>query len=389
MFYSLVFVFLCLFSIIEIFNKSRYNNKLFIIASLILLIISGFRYETGGDWQSYTLVFEQIESIWDILKGNNNGFYTHNIEIGFKLLVSFAKGIINNVQFLFFIVSCILVFFLYKSIRTYSKYAILSLIIYYSTLYFQLDFIAIRQGIAVMIFFYSIKFIYEKNKIKYFTFIFIAGLFHTTAFLLLPLYYFLGRSYSTAKICVVFFVSNLLYLLNIRWLTGTLTLLIPQLSGIISFKMEQYSLDSARSISFGFFINIILFILFMIRKKYLLKNKYFNIFFNIFLLYIVVYLVFFELLVISNRFRLYFSISQVILLPMVVYSFKKISNKIYIYIYVIMFSFMSSRFIYLEQIGGIAYNPYQNYVIYKIFGLESTGVKRLEISDENYENNKN
>ena len=54
-----------------------------------------------------------------------------------------------------------------------------------------------------------------------------------------------------------------------------------------------------------------------------------------------------------------------------------------------MFSFMSSRFIYLEQIGGIAYNPYQNYVIYKIFGLESTGVKRLEISDENYENNKN
>ena len=177
-------------------------------------------------------------------------------------------------------------------------------------------------------------------------------------------------------------------ILNIRWLHSILTFVLPFFLGPIALKMQVYSADVGRGLSVGFFINILLFVLYYFNRIKLQKNPYFNLFFNLFLLYVFIYSALFELFEVSNRFRLYFSISQIILLPMLVFTYKKSLNKLLAFMFVVFFSFFSARHVFLEHVGGIAYNPYQNYLIYKAFDLQSTGTKRLEISDQNYDNKK-
>lgn len=388
MFYLFLFLLFCLISFVEIFNNSKYSKELYLFTVLILLFISGLRYETGGDWQSYTEIFSIIEPFDELVNGKGSTFVNHNIEFGFRLLISLAKMIVDDCQFFFFMISSISIFLLYKSLAYYTPYPQLSLILYFSILFFMLDMVAIRQGVAVMIFLFSLRFVHKKDFKRYFIAIIIASSFHLTSLLLLPLYLFLNKRFNSITIISFFIISCLIMILNIRWLHSILTFILPLFLGPIALKMQVYSADVGRGVSVGFFINMLLFILYYFNRVKLRKNPYFDLFFNLFLLYVFIYSALFELFEVSNRFRLYFSISQIVLLPMLVFTYKKSLNKLLVFMFVVFFSFFSGRHVFLEQIGGIAYNPYQNYLIYKAFDLESTGTKRLEISDQNYDNKK-
>ena len=88
--------------------------------------------------------------------------------------------------------------FAYVYILRYSPYTYLSLLIFYSfgTYYFT-TFNAMRQVVVVYVFFYSLKYIEEKSFFKYIISILLcAYFFHTTAILLLPLYFILQYNYS-------------------------------------------------------------------------------------------------------------------------------------------------------------------------------------------------
>ena len=55
------------------------------------MLTAGLRYETGGDWTSYTSIFESIEPIDEVLTGQATAIDTLPIEIGYKYLNSIVR----------------------------------------------------------------------------------------------------------------------------------------------------------------------------------------------------------------------------------------------------------------------------------------------------------
>ena len=101
-----------------------------------------------------------------------------------------------------------------------------------------------------------------------------------------------------------------------------------------------------------------------------------------FLLSLVLYYYCFELVEVSNRVRFFFLISIVALLPIILEYIIHWSNQLGVYFVVVLYCFSFSMHIFTEQPRAVAYNPYQNYIEYKIHPRPSTGKQRLEKSHQ-------
>ena len=66
-----------------------------------------------------------------------------------------------------------------------------SILIYYCSMFFLYDFIAIRQALSMAIFMISIPFIIDRKFFHYVALIAIASMIHLSALVLIPLYFFI------------------------------------------------------------------------------------------------------------------------------------------------------------------------------------------------------
>jgi hypothetical protein len=154
--------------------------------------------------------------------------------------------------------------------------------------------------------------------------------------------------------------------------------------GIIRMYISSNTYGVNRVLSVGVFINFLLFILYYRHRHELRYFKYYTIFFNLFMINVVVFFVFYELIEISNRYRFYFLLSNVVLLPYLITIYKDAGFKVVTYAGIIAFSFLYGRAVFLEQPSAIAFNPYHNYLYHKIFYTKSDGLERLLKSDREY-----
>lgn len=391
MYYSTIFIFILGLSYCGIkFNINRNTKTIFYILSILsLFITAGFRYETGGDWTSYTQIFDMIAPIDKVISGHSGNFNSIPLELGYKILNSICRYICDNVQFLFFIVAGIISTFLCISIPKYSPLPILSVLIYYGILFFALDMIVIRQAIAVSIVFYSYRYIQSREKLKYMLCILFAILFHISSLFLIPIYWICHKHYSSRKLTIAFSIFLIIYFLRIQWLTGTIQFAIQIITGSdLIGKISAYTTNGTfavqRGFSLGMIINIFLFPIFLLQRKSLEKYKYFNLFLNLFICYLFVYFCMFELVEISSRLKYYFMDSLIILLPIWVANYRTTANKILSCTLVGAFSFMYCKAQLLEQPIASAFNPYQNYIVHLITGEKSTGYERLRKSDNEF-----
>ena len=390
MYYACIFALLTLFSFCELFGIRTIRKKAFYgISFLLLMLTAGLRYETGGDWTSYTSIFESIEPIDEVLTGQATAIDTLPIEIGYKYLNSIVRFFYDNVQLLFFIVAACISILIFKTFPIYAPLPQLSVTVYFGILFFSLDMIAIRQGMAVAILFYTYRFIEERDWKKFLTAIVLASLFHLSALLVFPLYFLVYRRFSTRFLCFSFLIFLAVFFLRFNWLTElfqwSLNLISgPDLAHKITTYLTRDAYAAQRGITFGLLINIGIFIILILSRKTMDKYHYFNLFLNLFMCYLFVYFCMFELVELSNRLKYYFMISLAILLPIWVYSYKNKANRLISYAFVCWFSFMYCRAPLLELPISAAFNPYQNYIIYSLTGKKSTGYERLMKSDEEF-----
>lgn len=356
---------------------------------VLIFFTSGLRYETGGDWTSYTEIFQTIESIDKVIDGHGENFKSIPLETGFKYLNSISRFICDNVQFLFFTVAFIISLLLFVSIPKYSPLPILSVLIYFGVLFFSLDMIVIRQGIAVSIVFFSYRYILQQSLLRYLILVIIASLFHVSALLLVPIYWICRKRYSSKGLVITFVIFLIIYFFRIQWLNGTFQFVLNILTGSdIAGKVYAYTTRDAyavqRGFSLGMIINVLLFPLFIYIRKSIEHYKYFNLFLNIFVCYLFVYFCMFEFVEISSRLKYYFMISLIILLPMWVSNYRKLFNRSLSCIIVCLFSLMYCKAQLFELPIASAFNPYQNYIIYMLFDKKSTGYERLMKSDNEF-----
>jgi transmembrane protein EpsG len=389
MFYFLIFLILCVFSLLEITSMERVYKRIFLIISFLLMwFIAGLKFEMGGDWPSYTQFFKEVEPIGQVLSTDAPIYQMSYMEPAYKLLNALVKSLGGSMQLVFFILAFLNSCLLFKALRLYCLYPILGVLIYYCSIYFPLDMIAIRQAVAVQLFFLSLFYIYERRFWPFFLLMCFAFLFHRSAILLFPLYFLVHQQRSNRFYLITFIVCISVFFFEIQWLSALLNLVADFIgghtSGIIKMYLSSNTYGVNRVFSVGVVINFLLFLLYFLNRHQLRKFKYFNLFFNLFMINIFVFFVCYELIEISNRYRFYFLLSNVILLPYFITLYKDIALKLVSYAGILVFSFLYGRAVFMEEPSAIAFNPYQNYLIHVIFETKSDGMERLRKSDKEY-----
>lgn len=390
MFYLICFGILFLLAVLNVQMHDKLSSQILSGLSAILLIcIAGLRYETGGDWDNYTKLFAYYPSFGRLI-GHPADLWEQTTEEGFTLLCALIKSLGGTVQHLFFVVTFINITLITSALHKYTKYPVVALLCYYGILYFQLEMIYIRQATAVALCFFALQYIQPKKIVPYMLFILLACTFHRVAVLMIPLYFFLDRKLPKWVYLVVIGAGALLMLAGIPWIQTIFLTVAGWLGENYEAKAEMYTEEAMfavkRGLSIGFVLNLAIFIVVVYFKKKIDALPNGTIMLNMFAISLVLYYYCFELVEVSNRTRMFFFIGIIALLPMVLEVLPLFMERLAGLIIVALYCFSFSRGIFLEVPQAAAYNPYQNYIEYKIHPRPSTGKQRLEQSNKAFRN---
>lgn len=390
MFYLICFIILLVLAVLNVQMHDKLSTQVLSgIASLMLIGIAGLRYETGGDWDAYTQMFANFPSFSRLI-GHPIELTQQVVEEGFVLLNAFVKSLGGTVQHLFFIVTSINILLITSALHKYTKYPVVSLMCYYGILYFNLEMIYIRQATAVAMCFFALQYIKPHKIVPYMLMIVLACTFHRVAALMIPLYFLLDRRIATWIYVTVISVGAVLMLIGVPWIQTIFLTVAGWLGENYTEKAEMYVENAMfavnRGLSIGFILNLLILVAVMIFKKRIDALPYGTIMLNMFALSLVLYYYCFELIEVSNRVRLFFFIGVIALLPMVLEVMPLFLERLAGLVVIALYCFSFSRFIFLEMPQAAAYNPYQNYIEYKIYPRPSTGKQRLDQSKQFFKN---
>lgn len=388
--YLFIFLLLLFFSFLEISNvSSRKLKVLHIVIVLVFLFVAGLRYETGVDWLAYENYFDEVVPLNEAFNFNtfSNAFLT--LDGGYYLLNSIVKMLGGNIQIVFFIVSLTTIFLLIKNLKYYSNHVLTGLLIYYPFFFFIFDMSGIRQGLAIQIVLFSVKYITQKRFSKFLFFIILATGIHWTALILLPLYIFANKRISVGYTVFLFLISIVVFTFKIKWMGAILGDLVGQLNAftMLSNKLTVYTTNDVFSQErvwdmysvYNFLrITLIIFVLHVFKDRISKSLPSFTIFYNFILLELICIFCFFEFFEISERLRFYFTIAEVILLSNIIFLLRNHILRIFALIILGSGVFLNAYPFLLQLPSTVAYHPYQNYILYTLFDLSSDGYSRLK-----------
>lgn len=386
MFYLVIFIILLAFSILEISKIDKGSHKILIQLSwLILVVVAGTRYETGADWDEYSIFLERVTPFWTFITTGDSGGMLR-FELGYFLLCSLLKQFGLGFQWLLFIIALFNVSIITRALKNYTTYVVWGLFVYYTLLYVTVEFSLLRQAIAAAICFYSFKYVEEKKLLKYVLFVIMAMAFHRSAIVMLPLYFFIRIRFSNKILIIITGIGCLIMLFQIPWISHILTFVAGFLGDEYADKVAFYTKDNVygvnRWLSVGFFLNIVLLIMFLLNRKLIDNKKYGNLFLNLFMVNLIVYYYAYELLEISIRFRLYFLFSLVVLFPILLEICVSYYNRLIWAAVLFLYCFTYNIKLYTNHPTTVVYNPYQNYIVYQVLDKKSIGKERLEANKE-------
>jgi hypothetical protein len=247
--------------------------------------------------------------------------------------------------------------------QKYSPNFGLSLFIYFCTLFFLFDFIAIRQALALSIFLLSIPFIYERRFLPFFLLLLLASQIHISAILLLPGYFLFHLRFPNGFLLGTIILCGIINILKIKvpLIEFLLTLIPIPLASIskvaIYLTEETFAFVSVKQIFLGFaFV--------LLKMKNPQKNDMLNILVTIFVFGILFATLFNGLPQLSYRMKWYFFTGEVILVAYLVDFIAKDDFKTTFSLYALLYVIYGySLFVFLNEIADRG-----NYIFpYKLF----------------------
>ena len=172
-------------------SKSVFCGFVFVIWTVII----GLRHPSMGHDLRYGLSFGYW-GMYDVIGRSSWESVLEDIfmnyERGYVIYNKLLYYISDDAQILLFISAVITMAALTWLIYKYSKFPILSVIIYLALPVFMIAFSGIRQGVAIAITIFSFKFVKEKKLIPFVLIVLLASQFHASARIFLlayPIYY--------------------------------------------------------------------------------------------------------------------------------------------------------------------------------------------------------
>jgi hypothetical protein len=312
--YSFTFSLLFCFALYESNRKEKINYKpILIILAIWFIFHDGFRWGIATDWMPYYTYFS------DSLTKNENIF-----ELGYTWLNILIRSFTENYS-VFLIIHAIIVYaIIIPTILRHSLHPLLSLFLFYCLM---LGYLGMnRQYIALAVFLYSFKYIFEHKFIRYLFCIFIALLFHRTAIIYFPVYFFFRKIPFTILIIFIFTAC-------IISITNIMNMIPSELFNIfgkyLGQKMINYMNVATQNTLFfsvfGIIKRIFLFFVIIFFKKMIKKkDNLFYFYLNVYVFGAIAYILFnntvFQTIV--SRGLIYYFIIEIFLLPYLITIFK-------------------------------------------------------------------
>uniref|UniRef100_UPI004048EA31 EpsG family protein n=1 Tax=Aliarcobacter sp. TaxID=2321116 RepID=UPI004048EA31 len=344
--YYSIFIILSLFTFLDFTKNKNLKYIKLVLVFLVFIILSlfaGLRNEhVGADYFNYIKMFEYAPSLDNIF--DFQSFLLVSTEPFYYALNVFTKTLFDSYYSIFLLTALLAVGINSYNYNKYSPFVILSLLIYFSHLFLYKEMIQIRAGLASAILLFSIQYLYNKEKIKYFGVVLVASLFHSGALIFLPFYFFYKFNISNQTYYKLLAFSIVMYLLVD---SKNLLLMFNDL-GILPYAVYNYLIWDKYNYSLGLFnpvtIKQFLVVLFLLKYRNLLSEKV-NYFDAMLYLYIIstAWLIFFaDFAIIAARVATFLSIVDVILLPSLIYVFKQ-KRLIYfaIWLYALMMLYLN------------------------------------------------
>lgn len=327
MLFWVLFVSVCLgLFLIEDLTEIRFKKYVHWLVASILVIVGGFRYRIGWDYDAYVHYFETSDV---------NDLYP---EITLRYLIHYLREINFDYQAIFLIYSILTIFFLWMGIKYFTKphYRILSLLIYaYLPNMFWGSFSTIRQALAMAIVFWGMKYLVDKALIKYCVVIISAAFIHESSLLMLPLYFFINRIFPryvhlTMVLAAIFCVVTGLHLKIIEYCVNLLNLT----NALYYINWGAHKSTFITILDWLFFV---IWLLIIGLKHKIIRNEQDELVINLTTLGIIINLLT-DFSGQLNRFVWYFDIFRIALLPIWILSFAKMYRRLTRYILVLSFA---------------------------------------------------
>jgi hypothetical protein len=174
---------------------ARQKSALYLIATFLFLSwFMGLRYFVGCDYHGYGIRFLQAgqRSIGDILARQ---------EVSFELLTYLGATVIGSYNIFLLLASSIVAFLYLKFASAYSEMRFI-VALFIPVLVIQLGMSGLRQAIAVGFICLAFNAFSNVQKLRCAGYILVAGSFHSSAFIFLPLALIAGRQFSFLRIIV-------------------------------------------------------------------------------------------------------------------------------------------------------------------------------------------
>ena len=183
-------IFLCLSGILSflgvlVISKKKISQqtalKIFTCAAFIgLVIFSGCRaLDVGNDTPMYVRYFNSVDGLHDISK------YQNRFEFLFRVFVCAIAQFFDSPHALLFISSLVIIFISFRVIYKNSVTPWYSVLMYIFLMFYYNSMCLMRQYIAVALCMVALSYLAEHKWIKFIIFVVAAGLFHTSALIVL------------------------------------------------------------------------------------------------------------------------------------------------------------------------------------------------------------
>lgn len=190
--------------------------------TIILIVLFGLRGDFTTDYRSYYDMFLIYgKATWrQCIKAR---------EILYALLNKICSIFFDDFYVFLLVIGMMMMFFYYKRIKEDSKNFLISLLIFVILDNYFISFNAMRNILAVAGVFYFSKYIWEEKPWKYIVAILILSEIHTSALIMLPMYWILKINFKREK--TFFLLAAILAMVLLVSQTQSIVLMVQKLLG--------------------------------------------------------------------------------------------------------------------------------------------------------------
>ena len=210
--YYSIFIFISFLSLLYERIKGSLNIILILIIFFILLLLSSFRFHEFGDYCTYDHIWNDSPNIIQYFYLTNE--YIFLVEKLFTFIIFVSKLFIDNSIGMFFTIAFLSLSINFYALKKMSPNIYLSLLIYFSHIFFYKEMAQIRFGLSSALILLSFYYLANLNIFRYFGVTLIATFIHLSAFPSLIVYIFSRIKFSKLYFTIFLIIAIILGIIS-------------------------------------------------------------------------------------------------------------------------------------------------------------------------------